>query len=167
MKKAKEYIQKYSSWIIGGLVVIALGVLIWVLWPKTKVEAPITPEVPVIAAPDAVTSRPYRPYLKPKTPVAPAVQPTYLEALHSHAATRIQLDEQCHPTPLSMVIKGGQEIMVDNRASVAREIDFASKKISVPAYGFVFIKTDTVTSNQTILLDCGTQQNVINITIEP
>src|SRR5690606_21630321 len=51
---------------------------------------------------------------------------SYEEALRVYSTRRIQFDGVCNPTPAMSTYKNGTEIMIDNRASVARTLTLGS-----------------------------------------
>ena len=95
--------------------------------------------------------------------IAPAM--SYAEALTKYKDRRIQFDQACQATPNSMTFKNGTTIMLDNRASVARNINI-NGPVSIKAYGFKIITLSSNTLPKTILVDCGTGQNVATILIQ-
>ncbi len=94
-----------------------------------------------------------------------AVAMTYQQALTKYKDTRIQFDATCQATPNNMTFKNGTAIMLDNRASVARNINI-NGPVSIKAYGFKIVTLSSSTLPKTILVDCGTGQNVATILLQ-
>lgn len=163
MKKITAYIKEHSTKFIIGLVSLGIIGLIIGLWPRHKVTAPVA-EIP--APVEETIAKPRPVYYKP-APKSTSVKLAYMEALNQYAATRIQLDSRCQASPFAMVIKGGSGVMVDNRSGESRVITFGSNKVTVPAYDYAIIPTAATKVSEKVLLDCGSQQNVAQITIEP
>lgn len=163
MKNITAFIKTHSTKFIIGLVSLAIIVLIIALWPRHKEVAPVA-EIPAPLA--EITAKPRPVYYKPAPKPEPA-KLAYMDALKQYASTRVQLDEKCHATPFSMVMKGGTSLMVDNRSSQSRIISFSTNKVTVPAYDYAIIPTAVTKVSEKVLLDCGTQQNVAEIVIEP
>ena len=96
-----------------------------------------------------------------------AVSLSYTEALAKYANARLQLDTTCQAlaSPSNLVFKNNSMLMVDNRAPVARTVHIGSV-FSIKAYGFKIIELSSAKLPATLLVDCGTAQNVATITIE-
>jgi hypothetical protein len=163
MKNITAFIRTHSTKFIVGLVSLGVIVLIIALWPRHKEVVPVAE----ISAPLAeITAKPKPVYYKP-APKPVAAKLAYVEALKQYASSRVQLDEICHATPSPMVLKGGTNLMVDNRSSQTRAIMFGNITTTVGAYDYLILPTKTVTSSEKVLLDCGTKQNVTEVTLEP
>ena len=100
-----------------------------------------------------------------KSTSKPAPVMSYAEALAKYKDRRIQFDQSCQATPNNMTFKNGTTIMLDNRAGVARNINI-NGPVSIKAYGFKIITLSSNTLPKTILVDCGTGQNVATILIQ-
>ncbi|MEK7124519.1 MAG: hypothetical protein AAB877_02445 [Patescibacteria group bacterium] len=94
-----------------------------------------------------------------KTPTV-AQTISYNEALIAYANKRIQFDENCAVSPGSPSFKTGTKIMLDNRASKARQVYFDEKAYNLQAYGFKIITLSTAFPlPHTIKIDCGNGKN--------
>lgn len=91
---------------------------------------------------------------------------SYTNALTKYAGTRFQFDAQCQAIPSQRVIKTGATIMLDNRSGDARTIGVGTTKYYVAGYGFKLVTLTAKTFPTTLLIDCGTAQNVGKIIIE-
>jgi hypothetical protein len=103
-----------------------------------------------------------------KTPVLatnPATKLTYQQASTMYKDKRIQLDKTCQAFPNNVTYKNGTSIMIDNRAGVARTLNI-NGPVSIKAYGFKIVKLSSATLPKTILVDCGTGQNVATILLQ-
>jgi hypothetical protein len=163
MKNITAFIKTHSTKFIVGLVSLGVIVLIIALWPRHKEVVPVA-EIPAPLA--EITTKPNPVYYKP-APKPEPVKLAYAEALKQYASTRVQLDEKCHATPSPMVMKGGMNLMIDNRSSESRAIVFGGMTTTVGAYDYLIIPTKVVTFSEKVLLDCGTKQNVTEVTLEP
>jgi hypothetical protein len=101
------------------------------------------------------------------TPVAVSTPASlsYQQALVKYKDRRIQFDQACQTTPNNMTFKSGTAIMLDNRASVARNINI-NGPVSIKAYGFKIVTLSSSTLPKTILVDCGSGQNVATILLQ-
>ena len=97
-----------------------------------------------------------------KIPVGPL---SYQDAVVIYKDTRIQFDANCKATPNNVTFKNGTDIMIDNRAPVARTIKIDTN-YTVGAYGFKIIKLSSATLPVTWLLDCDKSQNVATILLQ-
>lgn len=96
---------------------------------------------------------------------ATAVSISYANALIKYKDTRLQLDKTCQASPNNVTYKNGTNIMIDNRAPVARTVKVGST-FSIKAWGFKIVKISSPTLPATWLVDCGTSQNVATILIQ-
>lgn len=163
MKKITTYIKEHSTKFIIGLVSLGIIGLIIGLWPRHKDVAPVA-EIPAPVA--EVIAKPQPVYYKPVAKNT-SVKLGYMDALKQYSATRIQLDAKCQATPFAMVIKGGATVMIDNRGNESRVVTLGTDKVTVPAYDYALITTAVTKVSEKALVDCGSQQNVAQVTIEP
>jgi hypothetical protein len=96
----------------------------------------------------------------------PAASLSYNQALVQYKDKRIQLDQTCIATPNNVTFKSGTNIMLDNRANVARTIVVGETSYSIKKYGFKIVKISSAIVPKTITLDCGTSKNVGTIIIQ-
>lgn len=107
-----------------------------------------------------------------KTVVPVASQPvtmSYTNALALYKDNlRIQVSgaDFCQVTPNNVMYKNGTSIMIDNRSSITRNIKIGNTSYSIPGYGFKIVKLSSATLPITLLMDCGTQQNVAKILLQ-
>lgn len=91
---------------------------------------------------------------------APVIEKmSYEQALTIYSEKRFQFDNLCQATPPQRVIKNNTEIMLDNRASVARSIYVDGARYSLTAYGFKIVKLYSNNLPYTASIDCGTGKN--------
>lgn len=164
IQKAKTCIKNNSAWFIGGLIALLVLVLAIVLWPKKHIVEPVVTPEPIVAP--VVTETPKKTYYAKLTPKVATPRLSYMQALEAYKSSRMQLGETCHATPFKMVVKNGADIMIDNRGSQARILGFMGQKVTVAAYDYVVLKATSAQLPESILLDCGAQQNVSEILIE-
>jgi len=96
---------------------------------------------------------------------ATAVSISYANALIKYKDARLQLDKTCQASPNNVTYKNGINIMIDNRAPVARTVKVGST-FGIKAWGFKIVKLSSTTLPATWLVDCGTSQNVATILIQ-
>lgn len=95
---------------------------------------------------------------------APVVKKiSYEQALITYSDKRFQFDSLCQATPVQRVIKNNTEIMLDNRANVARSIYVDGVRHSLTAYGFKIVKLYSNNLPHTAIIDCGTGKNTAKI----
>lgn len=100
----------------------------------------------------------------PHASVAPTL--SYEEASKKYAGTRIQFDARCQAIPNYITIKKGTAIMLDNRSGDARTVSVGTVKYSLAGYGFRIVTPSSATLPATLLIDCGSAQNVGQILIQ-
>lgn len=90
---------------------------------------------------------------------------SYANALIRYKNTRIQLDKMCQAVPHNVTYKNGANIMIDNRAPVARTVK-VNAVFPIKAWGFKIVKISSVKLPATWLVDCDKSQNVATILIQ-
>lgn len=91
---------------------------------------------------------------------------SYQQALTKYADRRIQFDTTCQANPNNMTYKDNTGIMLDNRSPNVRTIKIVDT-YTVKAWSFKIITLpDTYRASKTILVDCGTSQNVATILVQ-
>jgi hypothetical protein len=109
----------------------------------------------------------------PTTPTTPTTSSTtkpastlkYTDAQKLYAGKILQIDPQCKATPRAMTFKNNTNIMIDNRAPVAHSVKIGSV-YNIEAYGFKIVKLSSGSLPATLLVDCGSQQNVATISLQ-
>lgn len=96
---------------------------------------------------------------------APAASISYQNALVKYKDARIQLDKICQASPDKMTFKNGTNIMVDNRAPVARTVKVGSV-FTLKAYSYKIVNLSSETLPATWYVDCDKSQNVATILIQ-
>ncbi len=92
---------------------------------------------------------------------------TYQQALTKYGSRRIQFDPNCQAVPFNETFVNNTEIMLDNRAPVARNFHLGTlADISIKAWGFKIVKLYSATLPKTLLFDCDGKQNVATILIQ-
>jgi hypothetical protein len=138
--------------------IVVLVIVIFALYSMSKNSSTVTNTPDTVSTEDTSTGS--------VNTVAPAKAITYEQALIKYADARIQLSEDCQAHPNIITRKNNTEIMIDNRASVARSIKMNSKTYSIKAYGFKVIKLSSSTLPATWFMDCGTSKNVATVLIQ-
>ncbi len=107
---------------------------------------------------------------KTTTPVASQpVTMSYQKALENYKDNlRIQLSGTsfCQASPNNVMYKSGTSIMIDNRSAQTRNIKIGSASYTIEGYGFKIVKLSSATLPTTLLMDCGTQQNIAKILLQ-
>ncbi len=96
---------------------------------------------------------------------APGASISYAQALVKYKNARLQLDKICQASPDKMTFKNGANLMVDNRAPVARTVKVGSV-FPLKAYGFKIVNLSSATLPATWYVDCDKSQNVSTILIQ-
>lgn len=95
----------------------------------------------------------------------PAPTISYAGALAKYKNARIQLDKMCQAVPHNVTYKNGANIMIDNRAPIARTVKIGAE-FSIKAWGFKIVKISSAKLPATWLIDCDKSQNVATILIQ-
>lgn len=109
---------------------------------------------------------------KTTAPVPVASQPvtmSYQKALETYKDNlRLQLSgaDFCQVSPNNVMYKNGTSIMIDNRSAKTRNIKIGSTAYSIEGYGFKIVRLSSGTLPATLLMDCGTQQNIAKILLQ-
>ena len=96
---------------------------------------------------------------------APAASISYANALVKYKDARIQLEKTCQASPDKGTFKNGTNIMIDNRAPVARTVKVGSV-FPIKAYGFKIVNLSSSNLPATWYVDCDKSQNVATILIQ-
>lgn len=94
---------------------------------------------------------------------------SYQKALETYKDNlRLQLSgaDFCQVSPNNVMYKNGTSIMIDNRSANTRNIKIGSTSYSIEGYGFKIVKLSSTTLPATLLMDCGTQQNIAKILLQ-
>ena len=150
-----------NTTLIVSIVAVIVIIVVALLVGKGS-DQPITSSSPSALAGVSVS---------PSTSVRPtassgAVSLSYANALTKYANTRYQFDAQCQVIPNQRVVKTGTAIMLDNRSGDARTISVGAAKYSMAGYGFRIVTVTAKTFPTTLLIDCGSAQNVGKVIIE-
>ncbi len=155
--------------LIGIVVVI---VIIWFFASGSKKEGTTgttaTTTLATTTAPVAKTTT----TVTKKTVVPIASQPvtmSYQKALETYKDNlRLQLSgaDFCQVSPNNVMYKNGTSIMIDNRSANTRNIKIGSNAYSIEGYGFKIVRLSSATLPATLIMDCGTQQNIAKILLQ-
>lgn len=140
---------------IGGLVAILVFAGVMLIWNRDEVKSPGEGVVVDEQATSTATSSESQ--VEIKVPVVKKL--SYEQALLTYADKRFQFDSLCQASPAQRVIKNNTEIMIDNRASVARSIYIDGARHSLAGYGFTIVKLYSNNLPHTTIIDCGTGKN--------
>ena len=154
-------------WVTGIVVLAAVAsLLVWSMNSSTPVLAPSTNNNPVVdnTALDANLGTEDISAGSVNTG-STAVSISYANALIKYKDARLQLDKTCQASPDKMTFKNNTNIMIDNRAPVARSVRVGSI-FPIKAYGFKIVNLSSATLPATWLVDCDKSQNVSTILIQ-
>ena len=96
---------------------------------------------------------------------APVGALAYADALLKYQNARFQLNNDCQAIPNKGTFKNGANIMIDNRASVARTVKVGST-FPIKAYGFKIVKLESASLPATWYVDCDSSKNIATILIQ-
>ena len=147
--------MKNTTLVIVIVVVVAIIVVFAVAGGRST-NAPTTS--PTVTASSVVSKKPVA--------TTGSISIAYADAIKKYAGTRIQFDAQCQASPNQITIKKGTAIMLDNRSGDARTISVGSVKYSLAGYGFRILTPTSPTLPATLVIDCGSAQNVGRINIQ-
>src|SRR5258708_267492 len=141
------------------VVVLVAGIAYWAMnRNSTSEQSPLAAQTPVTSTEDTTAG-------SVNSSASPLATLSYQQALLKYKDARIQLDKTCQATPNNVTYKNGTNIMIDNRAPVARTVKVGST-ISIKGWGFKIVKLSSSTLPATWLVDCDTSQNVATILIQ-
>ncbi len=144
-----------------GIIIAAVVVIILIVVGTRSKSTPMVSPTPTVSVSVGIS-----PSVKPVGSPVISKTLTYAEALKKYSTTRIQFDPTCQAHPSAMVIKKGTSVMLDNRSPKARTVTLGSVKYALAGYGFRIVVPTAKTLPATVLVDCGTSQNVATITIQ-
>jgi len=153
-----------NLWIgLGVVLVIVVGIIIWSMSNANPAVAPTVEEDTTTPLTEPIPQEDKSTSGVNNSPTASTL--SYANALIKYKDARIQLDNNCQATPHNLTFKNGTNIMIDNRASVARIVKVGSI-FTIKGYGFKIVKLSSATLPATWLVDCGKSQNVATILIQ-
>ncbi|MEK7616078.1 MAG: hypothetical protein AAB420_02650 [Patescibacteria group bacterium] len=147
---------------IGIVVVIAVLIVILIVSGRSD-NATLNPSISPSSSETAVISPTAT--ARPASTIAPSTL-SYQDAIKKYGGVRFQFNDMCQASPSQLTIKKGAAIMLDNRAKVARTISVGTSKYSLAAYGFRIVTPTASALPATLLIDCGTAQNVAKVIIQ-
>jgi cytoskeletal protein RodZ len=143
-----------NMWIVVAVVVILAGLGLWMMNKNSAPEMADNSQESVEDLSEGSINA-----------SSPAASISYQNALVKYKNARLQLDKTCQASPDKMTFKDGTDIMVDNRAPVARTVKVGSV-FPIKAYGFKIVRLSSATLPATWLVDCDKSQNVATILIQ-
>ncbi|OGI67505.1 hypothetical protein A2823_02060 [Candidatus Nomurabacteria bacterium RIFCSPHIGHO2_01_FULL_41_91] len=147
--------QNKNLWI--GLVVVLIVVVVFWFVGKSS--------VPVVVDDNAIVDSTEDTSEGSVNVGAPAASISYANALVKYKDARIQLEKTCQASPDKGTFKNGTNIMIDNRAPVARTVKVGSV-FPIKAYGFKIVNLSSSNLPATWYVDCDKSQNVATILIQ-
>jgi len=142
------------------ILIIVLVLVIFAFWSTKKNS---------VLAPNSDTNQAVSPVEDVSNGSVNTVNPTasisYAQALVKYKNARLQLNNICQASPDKMTFKNNTNIMIDNRASLARIVKLGSV-FSIKAYGFKIVNISSLALPATWYVDCDKSKNVATILIQ-
>lgn len=161
--------MKNSTLVIGAVVILAVIVIFVIVGGRSDTVVMVSPTVSTSSSTSVSASPSSSAKVAPRVSSSPSVAQnlSYNQALDKYGSTtRIQFGMYCDATPNRMVIKTGTTIMLDNRAGEARTISLDTNKYLLAGYGFKLVSLTSTVPTRTIIIDCGSAQNVGQIIVQ-
>ncbi|MFH0874288.1 MAG: hypothetical protein V1846_05640 [Candidatus Komeilibacteria bacterium] len=149
-------------WVI--LIVVIVGVIVF-LNSKQSIAPTAPNDQNATSTTDTTKTDTNIPAVKPANP-AHTITTSYQEMMTKYAGRRIQFNETCQATPSSMTIKNGSQIMFDNRESKPTVLNVDGVAYPTSAYTYRLIYLSSKTLPHTVIVNCGSQNNVAQITLQ-
>lgn len=148
---------------ILGFGIIAIVALIAIALEYKVANVPINPEEQNTETVATSTSTQVKPT---GTTTKPTGTLTYAQAVQKYSAVRMQFNSACQPTPAHQTFKNGTTMMFDNRSAAKRTITVDGKAYTIPAEGYILVKLSSTKLPHVTTINCGTQNNVAQITLQ-
>lgn len=165
--------NKYLWLGIAGVVMLA-GLIFWnsrgttYVSDLTEQHAP-TPRVSVgTGEVEQFLPAPTEDEVVGRGPGAASPNLNYSQLVAEYQGRRLQFDMNCQVSPSSVTYKRGTKVMFDNRSGDPRYIRIGPVSYYFPGYGFriLTMSASTAALPYTVVIDCGSAQNVGNIIIQ-
>ena len=165
MEQLKTYYGENKGLVLGLVSIVAVIIIVIAGHAFFASDSSKTGDQPVVAQSEISAPAP-KTYVKSEVKTVPEVPKiSYADALVKYKDYRIQFDDKCNILTFKNVYKNNTEIMIDNRGS-AKMFRVGDNQLSIAAYDFAIIKLQSGTLPEVIGVDCGSKQNVSEITIE-
>jgi hypothetical protein len=151
--------KQKTIWVIVAVVVVAI-IIVLIYRSKNNNGQQANP------APASQTSPSATPAANENTAGTTPASMSYADALKKYGSNRIQFDSACQAHPNNVTFKAGTLVMFDNRAPVTRKINFNGIIYSIPADNYIVVSMTAAKYPATILVDCGSSQNVATVLIQ-
>ena len=159
--------------LIGIVLIVVLGWFAMSMVNKPSdmgTNAPITETATTTSATTTVKAIPTTVKKTTPPPASKPVSLSYQNALELYQDNkRIQISgaDFCQVSPNNVMYKNGTSIMLDNRSAITRTIKIGvGETYTIEGYGFRIVKLSSATLPATLLMDCGTQQNIAKILLQ-
>ena len=158
--------QRYV-WLLA--IVVVLGLVVWsgkLNKPTSQVGSSPMPSDAAYTPPGSSTVP--RASVKPKTPTASvgAAPVAYGDALKQYAGRVMQFNANCQVSPNQIVVKNGSSVMFDNRSGDSRWISLNGVGYQISGYGFRILPMTSKNLPETVVVDCGSAQNVGKVIVQ-
>lgn len=156
-------VDKKIAWAV--ILILSIAAIVWIVSCNNKnnpkKDALVEETSSVV---DTANEKPA--VANPVSPAPVASKLSYSKALAKYGTNRIQFGDMCQATPANVTYKNGTAVMLDNRSSTARSINISGTVYRIAAYDYVVANMYSSSFPKTVLVDCGTQQNVATILIQ-
>jgi|GEM_PF-2690684 len=151
---------------VAVLLVLVLIFIVFRVVKGKKVEAPAVADVMPITTISGDQTAP-RVIVKKKKTDTIWPELSYTETFTKYQnGNLLQFSQNCQARPVSMALKNGSDLMLDNRENKEEVITFGNTKYTLPAYGYEVINLSVKNVPVTFQVDCSTAQNVATIVME-
>ena len=151
---------------VAALLALVLIFVIFKVVKGKKAEAPATDITPVTTVSNDQTA-PKAVVIKKKSTNTLWPELSYTETFMKYQnGNLLQFGQDCQARPVTMAIKNGSDLMLDNRDNKEEVITFGNIKYTLPAYGYEVINLSVKNVPVTYQVDCSTAQNVATIVME-
>ncbi len=91
---------------------------------------------------------------------------SYTQAVKEYQGRIVQFDAMCQAHPNNFTVKNGTAVMFDNRSGDGRWFSLNNFGYYLKGYGFTVITLSSRKLPLTVVVDCGSAQNVAQILIQ-
>ena len=159
-----------TNWVLGLGVVVLVVVVFFIIKNNqvmtSDITATTTSSIVDTGTTTDTTTIASSQDANPVTGFVAAASVSYENALIKYADRRIQLDLACQAHPNNVTYKDNTGIMIDNRSPQTRTVKIGTT-FTIKPWGFkIVILPDIYLKDKTLLVDCGSSQNVATILVQ-
>jgi len=126
-------------WIM--LVVIAVGA--WWIYTNKTIVLPGYGNPSSSSSPTPSQVKSYKSSKKPTAPEPSSMSTDYTALIQQYSDKKVQFNEFCHGIPGQLVVKKGQQILLDNRSADTKTIRLDSQTYVLSGYGYKVVVVST------------------------